>query len=155
MTTTMREEKIRKEGQWKECGSSYLCPNTITNTVSTSDAIYKGYHVVFDLAKENCFYVTDRNNRAICFPCLSRGLYVRSMDTLIDCWFFNLARDIEGFTQREMDRARAARKFYHDLNAESTKNMKTYIRSNLAKIFQYPPWTLHELKYFWNWFPDL
>ena len=44
-----------------------------------------------------------------------------------------MATSIEGFTQREIERAKRARKFYHDLNAESVENVKVFIRSNLAR----------------------
>ena len=43
------------------------------------------------------------------------------------------ATEVEGWTQREGGRAKAARKFYHDLNSENSENMKVFIRSNLAK----------------------
>ena len=43
------------------------------------------------------------------------------------------ATQIEGFTQREVDRARAARRFYHGLSAKSVKNIEAFIQFNIAK----------------------
>ena len=63
------------------------------------------------------------------------GLYVRDDgeegSPPVDCCV--AATEIEGWTQREIERAKAARKFYHDLNAESLQNMKTFIRSNIVR----------------------
>ena len=79
---------------------------------------------------ENCFHVIDRNKKAVKFPCNEDGLYVRGPDKPVDCRELSFNVEVEGFTQREVGRAKAARKFYHDLNAENVENMKTFIRSN-------------------------
>ena len=39
----------------------------------------------------------------------------------------------EGFKWRQIERVQAARKFYHNLNAENVENVKFFIRSNQAK----------------------
>ena len=40
---------------------------------------------------------------------------------------------IEGFTPREVEKAKRVRKLYHDLNAPSIASLKVWIRQNMAK----------------------
>ena len=107
--------------------------------MSISDVVAKGYQVLFNSDVENCFYVKDKKSgKVIRFPCQG-GLYVRANDKeegfppadCCDCCV--AATEIEGWTQREIERAKKARKFYHDLNAENLQNMKTFVRSNIAR----------------------
>ena len=66
------------------------------------------------------------------FPCNSQELYVQSEEFPADCRV--LATKVEGFTQREVKRAKTARRFYQNLNMESHANIKAFIQGNIAKI---------------------
>lgn len=77
---------------------------------------------------ENCFTVTDSRGWVTRYPCDKRGFYVKEKKISRVH-----ATTIEGFTQREVDRAVRARKLYHDLCAENISNVKIWIRSNQAK----------------------
>ena len=133
MRTNTGSKPILQEGKWKDWGKTYYAPSAITNIVSLLDAVRKGYRVLMDTHRANCFYVIDRNGMTVKFPCTD-GLYVRGPGKPVHCRVLkseiNLNTEIEGFTQREVNRARAARKFYHNLNAENIANMKTFIRTN-------------------------
>ena len=65
---------------------------------------------------------------SIRFP-VKKGLYFRDKETPADFY----PTSIEGFTQREVERAQVARKFYHDLNAELVENVNFLIQSNQAR----------------------
>ena len=136
MRTNTGAKAILQEGRWKDWGRTYYAPSAITNIVSTSDAIKKGYRVIMDSFRANCFYLIDHSGMTVNFPCVE-GLYVRGPSKPVNCrklgTELSLNTEIEGFTQREVNRARAARKFYHDLNAKNIGNMKTFIRTNQAK----------------------
>lgn len=55
----------------------YLDPTALTDIVSISDAAQKGFRVIFDSSKENCFYVmSPKGEKVIRFP-MKRSLYVR------------------------------------------------------------------------------
>ena len=70
MVTNNGRSKINKEGEWKEWGRSYLHPPGKTDVVSISDAVVKGYQVLFNSDVENCFYVKDKKlGKVIRFPC--------------------------------------------------------------------------------------
>ena len=82
----------------------------------------------FDSHVENCFKVTNKKGQVTRYPCDERGLYVNSNEIC------NVnATTVEGFTQREVDRAVRARKLYHDLGAENISNVKMWVRSNQGK----------------------
>ena len=130
MSTNAGEERIDEEGEWKERGQSYVCPTALTDIVSISDVVKKGFRVCFDLDIKNTFYVY-KKDAEIRFPYDEKGLYKRSDEGSAD--YRVLATEVEGFTQREVERAKAARQFYHDLNAESPENMRAFIRGNIAK----------------------
>ena len=62
MSTNAGEKELDKEGDWKEWGKAYLDETALTNIVSISYMVKKGFHVVFDSDKENCFYVIEPKN---------------------------------------------------------------------------------------------
>ena len=83
MRTNTGAKAIQQEGRYKGWGRTYYVPFAITNIVSTSDAIKKGYRVIMDSAKANCFYLIDRNGMTVKFPCVG-GLYVRGPGKPVD-----------------------------------------------------------------------
>ena len=131
MSTNAGNKRLEREGEWREWGKSFLDPSALTNIISISDAVRKGFRVLFDSKKENCFYVVDpHDGKVIRFP-MRKGLYVRdSEESKMKETHWT---SVEGFTRRQIERAQQARKFYHDLNAENVENVKYFIRSNQAK----------------------
>ena len=55
MLTNAGTKGLDCEGDWKEWGQTYLDPTALTNIVSVSDAVKKGFRVLFDSEKANCF----------------------------------------------------------------------------------------------------
>ena len=88
---------------------TYYAPTAITNIVSMSDVIRKGYQVVMNSDRENCFYDVDRKSKALKFPCNEDGLYVRSPSKPVDCQELSFNTEVEAFTQREVNCAKAGR----------------------------------------------
>ena len=77
MSTNAGQKNLDHEGNWKEWGQTYLDPTALTNIVSVSDAIKKGFRVLFDSNKANCFFViSPKDGHVIKFP-MKKGLYVR------------------------------------------------------------------------------
>ena len=113
---------ITHEGHMNGYGNAYFFPGSITNIISVSDAVQKGFHVFFDSTIENAFYVTNSKGRTIRFPCNSMGLYIKEKENKEVT-----ATTIEGFTSRQIARAKLARKLYHNLNAETVANLKVWI----------------------------
>ena len=89
-----------------------------------------------DTDLDNAFYVTDQEKRTIRFPCNEQGLYMLEKDVSQDKKTKRhtvMATVIEGYTPREVARAKRARKLYHDLHAETVSNLKVWLRSNMGK----------------------
>ena len=57
MSTNNGEKGLGETGNWTEWGESYLSKTALTDIVSGSDAVEKGFRVVFDSSIENRFCV--------------------------------------------------------------------------------------------------
>ena len=53
MSTNNGEKGLDKKENWEEWGETYLCESTVTDIVSVSDAVAKGFRVVFEFAKDS------------------------------------------------------------------------------------------------------
>ena len=96
------------------------------------------YRVVFDSEKENAFIVHLSEDRKIKFPVNGQGLYTYS--PLEDQKGKEIVNSIatrtrsaskkvhiKGYTPREVQRAKAARRLYHSLTAQEVGELKAFI----------------------------
>ena len=74
--------------------------------------------------QNNFRVIKKKTGKVIKFPC-KKGLCVREEEPPANCCVNST--EIKIWTQRKIERAKAAIKFYHDMNAESLKNMKVFI----------------------------
>ena len=125
---------IDQEGLWCSYGRAYYMSGTMTNIVSLSDPIKKGFSVFMISEKDNAFYVTDSQKCMVRFPCNEKGLYINNQgrtfkSTAKECCCYQVVMNnkIEGFTSRQVARAIKAKKLYHDLHAETAKILKAWI----------------------------
>lgn len=106
----------------------------MTNLLSLNDAVRNGNRVFMDTDVDNCFFVIDQDRCVTKFPCNERGLYIMERPASIKSRAMSHAgTTIEGYTAREVMRAKKARKLYHDLNAPSIPDLKVWIRANMGK----------------------
>ena len=128
MKTNAGSKHINQQGCWRGYGHAYYMPSAMTNIVSLSDAVEKGFTVFMDTALDNAFYVTDSQRRTIRFPCNEEGLYTnetgRTFKSLDKNGAIVMMNMIKGFTPRQVARAIRAKKLYHDLHAETADNLK-------------------------------
>ena len=68
--------------------------------------VKRGYCVQMDTNLDNSFLTTSRDGEEIKFTCNDKGLYVLAE-----------VNSIEGFTGREVQRARRAKQLYYNLDA--------------------------------------
>ena len=154
MNTNGGSKNINQEGTWRGYGHAYYLKDAMTNIVSLSDAIEKGFLVFFDSDLDNAFYVTDSEKRTVRFPCNEQGLYVNEqgrtfMSKAKECCCYqvvNMNNAIEGFTPRQVVRAVRAKKLYHDLHAETVDKLKAWIRSNVARNVPVSTEDVNEMK---------
>ena len=153
MNTNGGSAGIDQEGFWRGYGKAYYMPGAMTNIVSLSDAIEKGFSIYMDSDKDNAFYVTDSSKRTVRFPCNEQGLYVnehgrtfKSTSKECCCYQVVMSNEIEGFTPRQVARAVRAKKLYHDLHAETADKLKAWIRSNVARNVPVSSEDVNEMK---------
>lgn len=126
------------------------------------DDLCKRYRVTFDSEKENTFIVELDDKRKIKFKRNDRGLYTYSplrdekivhsqkgsevgVDTVevimqgrirqrsrnVKCK--NKKTHVEGFTRCEVERAKRARRLYHQLGAQALPQLKLFLRKNIMR----------------------
>ena len=106
MSTNAGSKIIDKEATRKGCGKVLYDPDAITNLRSLSEMVKRGYCVQMDTNLDNSFLTTSRDGEEIKFTCNDKGLYVLAE-----------VNSIEGFTEREVQRARRAKQLYYNLDA--------------------------------------
>ena len=83
MTTNGRNKVILEEGDSHYYGQAVLDKSTMTNIVSMSNAIKKGFRIFFDSSKENCFYVIDWKERNIHYPYHKKGYMFGKLELML------------------------------------------------------------------------
>jgi len=134
---------VDKEGQIEGFGKVYFNKNGIANIFAVKDLI-KRHRVTYDSEKEDAF-VVHIGNKPIKFRANQQGLYVfefpKSYVDYVEhkntsntgvCLQTN-ATQVEGYTNRQVERADRARKLYHMLGAPTMANMKAVLRQNLLR----------------------
>ena len=130
METNAGTKTLDKKAHIPGYGEVYFDKDAVSNLLSLSELVRRGNRVFYDSSIEDCFVVTCENSgKVLRFPVDHRGLYVKEA-TPIDCCVMN---QVEGFTDRQVECARRARKLYHDLSAPSLSDLKQFIRQNIAK----------------------
>ena len=83
----------------------------------------------FNSDKYNGFIVKSKSGSIITFSCDARGIYVKDPRPNEECCH-NM---VEGFTDKEVERAKQCQKFLHDLDVPSYSDLKSTTRMNLIK----------------------
>ena len=122
MSTNAGSKVVDKEATRKGYGKVLYDPEAMTNLRSLSEMVRRGYRVQMDTDLENAFLATSPNGEQIKFLCNDRGLYVLEQ-----------VNQIKGFTQREVQRAKRAKKLYYDLDAPTMDELKFWVQSNQGK----------------------
>ena len=140
MLTNAGKKQITKQGNIPGFGRVWFDPSAVANLFSLSDIIRRGNRVVFDSDKANRFEIYTKNGTVIHYDLNERDLYALSKviksgeDEGVCTNQVTIpnapAKLIEGLTPRELDRARAARKLYHDLGAPGYPELRHILSTN-------------------------
>ena len=122
MSTNAGSKVVSKEATRKGYGKVLYDPDAMTNLRSLSEMVRRGYRVQMDTDLENLFLVTSPDGEEIKFSCDKKGLYVLAH-----------VNQIEGFTDREVQRAERAKRLYYNLDAPSLSELKHWVRTNQGK----------------------
>ena len=108
-------------------GEVWYNPSAITNILSFTKLKYKGNRITYDSNKEDAFAVHTKQGE-IRFNRTDNNLYVmdpkqqkmyQMMETVDD--------NMKHYTQRQIERAKAARALYHSLGTPTIKDYKAFI----------------------------
>jgi hypothetical protein len=110
--------------------------NAIANIFGLLD-LKKKFRITFDSAKEDAFIVHTGKGKVLKFVCNPEGLYhyevskdfLKKESHLISTVRENRA----GFTQRQFERAKAARELYHNVGTPRIENFKALLKMNTIK----------------------
>ena len=138
METNVGSRTISKQGTIPGHGPVWIDTEAISNLLSLNDLVKKGHHVKYDSHVGDWFDVVTKSGVWLQFPADERGLYVKEKMNAIrkrneKQKTANVNTTIEGFTRREVKRARACRKLMHDLGAPSYSDLKKFLRMNLCR----------------------
>ena len=104
--------------------------NAITNLYALCNIVKKG-RVYYDSDVEDAFFVEVKRpgntNKLLKFEANQEGLYVLQ-NPCGECH-----TEMEGFGRREIERAKRARRLYHQLKAPSEKDFKSILRQNIIR----------------------
>ncbi len=125
-------------------GKVYYDANAIANIFGFSD-LKKKHRITYDSDKEDAFSVY-MNDGVVKFECSPDGLYQFKVskqyrDTLIkdqeqegtSNLISTVAENRAGYTQRQYERAKEARRLYHIVGTPTVENFKSLLRMNVIK----------------------
>ena len=118
-----------KKGYLNGYGEVWYHPDAITNILSLNN-VKKKFRVTYD-SNENDRFILHKPEKLVYFNCSSNGLYyhdTRSPD-------FTLVNTVEenkvGFSQRQLEQAKKARKLYHTMGLPSMHDYIELVRNNM------------------------
>ena len=144
LATNAGVKHSNKEATVPGFGTVYYDEDAIANIFGLSD-LKKNHRVTYDSNKEDAFLV-HMNDKTIKFECSPDGLYQYKVS---EDYQSNLQRDEEkegtsnlvttvtenksGYTQRQFERAKEARRLYHIVGTPTVENFKSLLRMNVIK----------------------
>jgi len=153
MHTNVSSRIIDLEADLEGFGTVYFHPKAMANILSLKD-LRTRHEVVYDSKKEDAFFIKNGAN-VLKFKANDQGLYVYRPDQkyldLIQkknnqnagvCLLGSLKKRKEGFTQKQMTRAKRACEFYHMVGAPIATKLKMVLKQNL---FQNCPVTVDDI----------
>ena len=148
MTTNAGCKNVDLKGEVLGLGNAWFDPKFITNIFGFSHLIDLGYEITYDSKIEDAFICKHRDFDAVKFQRTKEGLYVykptqnyvkaiaeeENKDEFGDTFLIkSVSENIEGFTKREIEAAKRAKKFYNSLGCPSIATLKNLIRMNAIK----------------------
>jgi hypothetical protein len=148
MVTNAGSKKLFKKGNIHGFGEAWFDPDQVANIFGFF-RLAEQYRITYDSDIENAFNV-HTNDGIVKFKKNEDGLYVyrpspqylknianstRGGDSDIETNLLahTISENREGYTQRQFDNAKQARKLYHIIGCPSIENFKAILRQNIIK----------------------
>ena len=101
----------------------------MTNILSMSNVKAK-FRVTYDSEGEDRFIV-HKPDKLVYFNCAPNGLYVHNMENREITLLNTIKENKEGFSKRQIERAKEARRLYHIMGLPSVYDFKQLVRFNM------------------------
>ena len=124
--------KSKMKGTLHKYGKVWYDPRAITNILSLHNMSRK-YWVTFDSRNGNKFVVHLNDNKSIEFVPSKNGLYYYDNTQKDFCLMESVEENKEFYTERQVEKAKLARKLYHAIGNPSLKDYKAIIRMNMIR----------------------
>ena len=124
-------------------GTVWYDQRAIANIFGLKDMKDKGYEVTYDSNHGDTFQV-HMEGKTIEFTCNKEGLYefevsddykeeIKKQQSQPSNYVSTVEENKQGFTQRQFEKAKAARELYHNLGSPTIENFKALLRMNTIK----------------------
>ena len=157
METNAGSKVMKLKGEIEGFGEVWFDEEAVSNLMALCDLVRRGHRVTYDSDVEDAFVVHVRDAkgrilRQIYFKANNKGLYVKQKESEMLLEGGNKLRDeeespsterwcgnqeaqanVEGFTAREVERAKACRRLMHNVSAPSYADLNKMLRMNLIK----------------------
>ena len=122
-------------------GTVWFDPDAIANIFGFADLVDK-HRITYDSAKEDAFLI-HMPQKIVKFKRSPEGLYFhqvprkfkatldKPMDMKISHMVTTVSENMKGYTSRQCERAKAARKLYHNVGTPTVESFKALLRSNI------------------------
>ena len=110
-------------------GEVWYHPDAITNILSMSNVKQK-YRVTYDSHGEDRFIVY-RPNELLYFNCSANGLYFHDTMNKHVTLVSPISDNLEGFSQRQIENAKKAKKLYNIMGLPSVNDYKQLVKNNM------------------------
>ena len=107
----------------------WFSKSALTNIHGLSEVIGNGHHVIFDSEKHNGFVINFKAGEVLTFLCDERGIYTKDAKPMVNWCLI----EVQGFSPREVARAKRYKRLLHDLDAPSSDDLEVVICLNLIK----------------------
>ena len=140
LATNAGVKQSNQEASVPGFGKVYFDKDAIANIFGLSD-LKKKYRITYDSMKEDAFLVY-KENEIIRFECSPEGLYQYEVskgyksdlkDSGTSYLVSTVTENRKGYTLRQFERAKQARKLYHIVGTPTIENFKSLIRMNIIK----------------------
>ena len=124
-------------------GMVWFNPDAIANIFGFADLVDK-HRITYDSVKEDAFLI-HMPQKIVKFQRSPEGLYFhqapkkyktmldKPMDMKISHMVTTVSENMKGYTSRQCERAKAARKLYHNMGTPTIESFKALLRSNIIQ----------------------
>lgn len=118
-----------QKGTFDGYGEVWYHPDAMSNILSVKN-VKKQFRITYDSEGKDRFTV-HKDNRQIHFDCSNNGLYFHDFNNRNITLVNTIEEKKEGFSKRQVEQAKLAKKLYHTMGLPSMQDYQTLIKNNM------------------------